>query len=255
MSHRREHTIELVKHTLLRRGMPRLLVSLILMLTGLAGFFVSFSLLHIGVTWMWLRYPLAILLAYCVFLLLLRLWLSFQRSENQSLDIGLDLSGVDFGHSDPAGYAEGFKFTGTGGDAGGGGAGGSWSQSISSSSSLRSNVSSTSGGIDLNLDLDEAWWLILALIAILGGLIATLYVVYIAPALLAEILIDGVLLTGLYKKLKGIEQRYWLWTAVRKTLLPALIAALFFSVAGYAMQKAAPQARSVGEVWKSVIKS
>jgi hypothetical protein len=83
-----------------------------------------------------------------------------------------------------------------------------------------------------------------------GALVAILYVVYIAPALLAEILVDGILVTGLYRKLKGIEQRYWLRAAVRRTLLPALIAAALFSLTGYALQRAAPKAKSIGEVWK-----
>jgi len=78
------------------------------------------------------------------------------------------------------------------------------------------------------------------------------YVVYVAPALLAEILVDGVLVAGLYRELKGVEQRHWLRSAVRKTLLPALIAAALFSLGGYFLQRAAPKARSVGEVWKYV---
>ena len=93
----------------------------------------------------------------------------------------------------------------------------------------------------------------MAIAAIAGSLIAILYVVYVAPALLAEILVDGVLLAGLYRKLKGVEQRHWLRAAVRKTILPALIAALLFSLAGYALQKAAPKASSIGEVWKEVM--
>lgn len=258
MSDRRERTIELVKRRLLRKSMPRLQVSLILLLTGLTGFLVSFSLLHVGVQWMWLRYPIAILSAYCVFLLLLRLWLSLHRSRSSKWDITeIDLSAVDISYSSlpPATYTDGFKFSGGGGDAGGAGAGGSWGESVSSTSSspVSSVGSSSSGG--LSLDLDEGVWVVLAIIAIFGGLIASLYVVYVAPVLLAEILVDGILVTGLYKKLKGIEQRHWLWSAVRRTLLPALLAAIFFSLAGYAMQKAAPEARSVGEVWKQIVKS
>jgi hypothetical protein len=70
--------------------------------------------------------------------------------------------------------------------------------------------------------------------------------------LLAEILLDGVLITGLYKRVKKIEQRNWLKTAVKKTLLPAFLVALFFALAGFALQSLAPEAHSVGEVWKSI---
>ena len=94
--------------------------------------------------------------------------------------------------------------------------------------------------------------MVLAIVAIVAGLIASLYVVYIAPVLLAEILVDGVLVAGLYKRVKGIEQRHWLRAAVRRTLLPALLVALFFGVAGYALQSAVPEARKIGDVWREV---
>lgn len=59
--------------------MPRVLMSLILAATGAAGFVFSFALLHLGLGSMWLRYPPAVLFAYGVFLLLLRIWLHLQR--------------------------------------------------------------------------------------------------------------------------------------------------------------------------------
>ena len=258
MEQRRERIVRLVKSRLLRRGQPRLLVSLILLITGLAGFLVSYLLLHSGMTRMWLRYPLAILFAYCVFLLLLRLWLALQRSPRPGIEVGdvtegvLDLAtrrGRLFESS--GGYSESFKFSGAGGDAGGGGASSSWGEaSLSSSSSSGSSGGGGGGGFDL----DDGAFIVIAIVVIAGALIAVLYVVYIAPALLAEILVDGVLVAGLYRELKGVEQRHWLRSAVRKTLLPALIAAALFSAGGYALQRATPKARSVGEVWKYLTK-
>ena len=70
-----------------------------------------------------------------------------------------------------------------------------------------------------------------------------------APVLLAEIQVDGALVAGLYKRVKGIEQRHWLRTAVRRTLLPALLVALFLATAGYALQRAVPEAHTMGDVW------
>jgi hypothetical protein len=133
-----------------------------------------------------------------------------------------------------------------------------WYAGCSGSFHARSKASSSGGGSflgNLDLDLEEGWLLVIAVVAILGGLFATLYVIYIAPALLAEILVDGVLVTGLYKQLKKIEQRHWLRAAVRRTLLPAILATILFTVAGYAMQKAVPEAHSIGEVWKHVTRS
>ena len=91
-----ERRVERVRRLLMRRGMPRVLMSLILAATGAAGFLVSFALLHAGVTRMWLRYPVAVLVAYGVFLLLLRVWLHIQRhSWTDLLPDDLSLTNVD----------------------------------------------------------------------------------------------------------------------------------------------------------------
>ena len=267
MKQGRERAIEMVKRQLLRRSRPRLQMFLILSVTGAAGFLLSFALLHVGITRMWLRYPVVILLAYCIFLLILRFWLfSHSRMRRTNMDSStpdIDASVLDLIPTDGlSSAAEAFKFGG-GGDFGGGGAGGSWTESLSSMAEAPQGsgggILSGGGGssLDFDLDLDEGWLIILALVAIFGGLIASLYVVYIAPALLAEILADGLLMTGLYKRMKGAEQAKgagqinWLRTAVRKTLLPALVVALFFSIGGYLFQRAVPTARSIGDVWKS----
>ena len=68
-------------------------MSLILLLTGLAGFLASFSLLQLDVSRMWIRYPIAILIAYGVFLLLLRLWL-WIYGRDMEVDLDPDLAEV-----------------------------------------------------------------------------------------------------------------------------------------------------------------
>ena len=247
----RERRIEMVRRRLLRKSIPRIQVTLILSLTALAGFLTSFILLRLDVIQMWLRYSVAILVAYGVFLILLAIWLWLQR---RSLDI--DLPGVEFFPGGSLGPAESLNFGG-GGDFGGAGAGSSWQAEASSSLSATSTGggSSSSSVSALDLDLDEGWVIVLAIVALIGGIIATLYIVYIAPVLLAEILVDGALVAGLYKRVKPIEQRHWLRAAVRRTLMPALLAMLFFSLAGFALQKAVPDARTIGDVWHHIRKS
>ena len=222
---------------------------MILSLTALAGFLTSFSLLHSGVYGMWLRYPIAILVAYCVFLLLLALWLWLQR---RGLDI--DPSVLDFIPSGPSGPEESVQFGG-GGDFSGGGAGGTWGESVSPASSGVSSGGSASATVGFDLDLEEGWLIVIAIAALVGGLIASFYIIYIAPALLAEILVDGALVAGLYRRVKRIEQRHWLRAAVRRTLVPALLVSLFFTIAGYALQKAIPEAHTMGDVWNHVMRS
>jgi hypothetical protein len=106
---------------------------------------------------------------------------------------------------------------------------------------------------DVDLDVGEGcFWIIVPIVAVLGAVAAMFYVVYIAPVLLAEILVDALLLAGLYKRLKGIEPRHWLRSAVRRTLLPVLIATALFIAAGYLMGRIAPEARSIGEFWQQI---
>lgn len=250
MEQDRKRRVEIVKRRLLETSTPRIQVALILSLTGLAGFLTSFSLLLLGVPWMWLRYPIAIMIAYCVFLLLLALWLWWQQSGH---DVGFDSSLLEFVPSEPFNHGESLQ-SGGAGDFGGGGAGGSWGEGASSSTTAATD-SRASSGIGFDLDLEEGWFIVIAIIALIGGLIASLYVIYIAPVLLAEILVDGALVAGLYKRVKHIESRHWLRAAVRQTLLPAMLAAVFFTIAGYALQKAVPEAHSLGEVWRHVMDS
>jgi hypothetical protein len=248
MSQTRDRHIEIIKQRLLRRSTPRLQVSFLLLITGFAGFLASFLLLHLGIIRMWVRYPVVILISYGVFLLLLCIWLWFR---GRSLDLDLDSPASDLSFPDGTAFDEGVGFGG--GEAGGGGAGGSWDESISTSSSVASSNTSSSGGFDLGSD--EGCLIVIAIIAFVAGLVACFYVIYIAPALLAEILVDGVLVAGLYRRVRNIEQRHWLLAAVRRTLAPAILAAMFFAVAGWGLQKAVPEAQTIGQVWKHISRS
>lgn len=231
----RNAEIEVTRRRLLRESTPRLQVSLILLLSGLAGFLASFSLLHLELYSMTLRYPIAISVGYTVFLLLLRAWLWVQ---GRSLDVD---PGAALDYVEPAADS----FHGWGADFGSSSGGGSWRSSATHSSG------GSAHGIDIGLDFEE-FMFVIALIAIAAGLLASLYVVVIAPTLLAEILVDGLLLAGLYKRLAKIERRDWLQTAIRKTVLPAILVTLCFGVAGYALQTAVPDAHSIAEVWRQI---
>lgn len=246
----RERTIEIVERRLSRESMPRLQMSVILILTGLIGFLASVALLHLNVSQMWIRYPIAIAVAYGVFLMFLRVWLWFHgRESNCDLDyVDLPLELID-GEGLSSGESVHF---GGGGHFCGGGAGGSWGESVARSASSTGNSASSGFSFDLDLDLDGLVFLIIAGVALIGALIPVLYVIYIAPVFLAEILIDGVLLVGLYKRVKKVDHRHWLRAAVRRTVIPASLGAALFSIAGFALQKAVPVAHSIGDVWRHI---
>lgn len=265
----RKSAVEIVKRKILQSSFPRLQISFIILLTALAGFLTSFFLLQAEIYSMAFRYPFAIMVAYCVFLILLRIWLWLQK-DNKS-DFSIDLPDIDLGDialpslpSSTSVSVDADVELGDGGDFGGGGAGGSWSSGggnvstpasvgFADTSSVGGGSSSGGGGSSildgLDFDIDDGVWIILIIIALAAVFIAAIYVVYIAPVLLAEIFVDGVLATGLYARVKKVDQQHWLKTAVKKTLLPAFIIAVCFSIAGYGMQQIAPEARSIGEVW------
>ena len=75
----------------------------------------------------------------------------------------------------------------------------------------------------------------------------------LAQRLPCEMLVEGILLSGLYRGMKrGARQGDWLRAVVRRTWLPALLTFTLFAAAGYMLQRAAPRARSIGEAWRMV---
>ena len=107
-----------------RDSFPRLQMSLLVAVSGCAGWLGSYMLLHICVMSMALRYPLALAVAYLAFLGMLWLWL--RTSAQDYMDVP-DLSGQV--NADP--FASGDVnvpsiTSGGGGDFAGGGASGSF---------------------------------------------------------------------------------------------------------------------------------
>ena len=209
---------------------PRVQMVLLLSAAGGAGFLASYGMLRLGLDQMALRYPLAVGIAYLVFFLLLRLWLSLQDDPDFGLVVDAADAGVDvmsFGSSLPS----------------------------SPTSPISPTPAAKPGGPSLDIgvpDLDEGIFLIVlaAVAAVVMG--AAFYVIYLAPLLLAEVLVDGVLLVAFYKRLKGPEPEHWALCAVKRTWIPAIVVAVTFFFAGVIFQSLAPDARSIGGVWKSV---
>lgn len=240
----RKKEINSVKKYLLWSSFPRVQVAFIVALTAICGFLTSFLFLKLGFSSMALRYPIAIFVAYCAFLIILKIWLWIQKNN---LNLQVDMSGADFGGSSDVTESSGF--TSAGGDFHGGGGGGNWGESSQSFS----DGDSVLNGVGFDLDLEELWLVILAIVALIGGILSSFYIIYIAPILLAEILVDGLLVVGLYSRVGQIEKRYWLKTAIKRTIVPAILAVLFFTLAGFVMQKLAPEAVSIGQVFNKVI--
>ena len=209
------------------RGTPRFHMLLIVSATGAFGILFSFLMLKAGVSAMCLRYPLAVGLAYLVFLALLRLWLSCQMTDASPVTTHDDYGVTDALLNIPD--------VGTGIGRGGTSSDGSAGDAIAA------------------LDLDELFFVVIAVVAICAGLLVCLYLVWTGPALLAEVLVDGLVMSRVYKTMKVAGQPYWMSGVLRRTWLPATLVAMFFAVAGFAMQKVSPDAKSIGPVVAHVI--
>lgn len=242
-------------------GYPRLQMSLLVGLTGLAGLFASFLMLHAGVDAMGVRYPLATGAAYGVFLVLLWLWLRTRAEDwvDASLDVpDFSSGGGGGGGSTPAEGVDLPDISAGGGNFGGGGASSSFQFDDSLPSpalpdvggdgvgSLGEAVGEAVGGADEGAIPLALILLVAALIAVL--LLASLYVIYLAPALFAELLVDGALSASLYRRMRGLQTRHWLESALRRTALPFLLTAIGLGLAGHGLHVLAPEAHSLGEV-------
>jgi hypothetical protein len=223
-------------------------MSLLVLLTGGSGLVASYGLLQAGVTAMWLRYPLALCAAYLVFFVLLWLWLRTKFEDHGdvfTLPTGSSSSSNGGNCASPADLA-----SGQGGDFSGGGASASFDSSpnFNTSSVSKTDTSSSLGdSFEAVGDADDAAIPLLVILVVVGLALSSLYIVYSAPVLFAELLLDGALSATLYRRLRGLERTHWVETALRRTAIPFLLTAVFLTLSGWALGSYAPNAQSIGE--------
>jgi hypothetical protein len=241
----RRQLIDRIRRQLERRGYPRLQMLLLVSLTGGAGFLASYVLLHAGFETLSWRYGLSVAIAYVFFLLLLWLWL---RTDATDYDLGE--SWVDVADAVlPRG--DGTQYQGGGGKFSGGGSSGQWEDSRSEPLVELPELPDLPKVGDL-ADSDELaiplGILLLVVTVVVTVLAASVSIVYSAPVLFAELLLDGVLAATLYRRLRRLDSRHWLQSAVRRTFVPFAITALLMVAVGWGLSSYAPTARSLGEV-------
>ena len=202
-----------------RRRWPRLSLGLVMVCTGASGFGVSFVLLKLGMTAMWQRYPLAVLGAYAVFLILLRVWVEIER--------------MHFNPEDP----EVLEMLGEG--------------AKEESYPPESKKNSWLDGLDVpdigdvdSLEGCAFGAMVLAAIAVVVILITT---VAGAPVLIGEVAVDVFLVSMLYRRLKEAEREHWLSAAVRQTWLSMLATAALLAIIGICLEMLAPGSVSISD--------
>ncbi len=238
--------IQRVKNRLVRESSPRIQMTLLVSLTGGFGLLASFTMLQFGVDSMALRYPLALAFAYLFFLFLIWLWLRTNAEDYVDVPDITDL----IPSPNRTGCSPDFS-SGGGGDFGGGGASGTFD---GSNLSVEGTDSSPLGVIRETVgaaaDADELAIPLIAIVLAIGIAVASLYVVYIAPLLFAEVMVDGALSYVLFRHLRGQDPQHWLSSAFHRTVLPFTATAIFLVAVGAAMGAYAPGAKSVGQVVK-----
>jgi hypothetical protein len=230
----RQQIISSIRMKLERDSLPRFQMFFLVFITGAVGFIVSYFLLHAGLTQMWARYMISLVLSYIVFLFLLWLWLHTKIEEYKDIP---DLSS----HHSPSDGSVSNDYSGMGGEFGGGGAG----ESFDSEGMHDSDPVSSALDVAADGELAIPLFLIIILLALAT---ASLWVVYSAPVLFAELLLDTMLSAGLYRKLRKLESHSWLKTAIRHTVLPFIITVVFISGTGWWLQSNNPSAKSIGEI-------
>jgi len=235
----RSAEIQKIRRDLERDSFPRLQMFLLVAITGTAGFVASSLLLSNGLLEIWLRYLASFGVAYLVFLTLLWLWL---RTRGEDWNDFPNISDV----GSPSGsHSTGGSFTGNGGDFGGGGASGSFD----APADIHNGAVDVVGDALGSAAEAEEFAIPLVVLIFIGVLfVSSFFMIYSAPVLFAELLVDGVLSASLYRKLRGLETRHWLETAIRRTFWPFAMTAIMVSATGWAMSRYAPEAHTLGEV-------
>lgn len=252
----RDEAVRELRTDLQSNSWPRAQMTLLVSLTGGAGLLASFLMLHAGVHSMALRYPLALTVAYGAFLLLLWLWLRTKADD------WTDIPDADIDLPIPSGRGATSWTSGGGGNFAGGGASANFDSPVAleafASSASRPVSSDVGSGFSDGLadgigsigdaaDTDELVIPLLVIGLAVGLALSSFYVIYSAPTLFAELLLDGALSASLYRRLRGIERRHWVSTALRRTALPFVLTALLLAAVGWGLQTAAPGAHSLGD--------
>jgi hypothetical protein len=248
-------------------------MSLILGGTVLSGVATSKILLLLHVKAMYLRYPVAIAVAYLVFFGLMKLWLLYIASHAQGRESGKRSSGSGQQNilGDTADSLSGLpdlsfdgpslpsaSFRGGGGDFGGGGASGSYSDAgdavTESLSSSAKGGSGTGGSFDLDVDLDDAVFVLIALVVLLAAIFgAAFYLIYQAPAILSEAAFNFFLATSLAKRARKMDEPDWVGSVFRATWIPFFIIMALSAVAGAVFHKFYPGATKLSEIIRLLI--
>lgn len=205
-----------------KRRSPRFFLALIIILTGLAGLGLSHLMLDFGWTLMAVRYPVSLLGAYALFLILIRLWAAWERRR--------------FRPGDPT-LRDAWKSDGR-----------------PETSALPGSDSRWWEWLDFSPDigLDDGCLPALLIGAVVGLGLIIFAAIGAAPVLIAEVFIDVALAGLLYRHLREAAAEHWLGTAIRKTYGHVFGAIILLAIIGYCLDIMAPDSDSIGKALREI---
>lgn len=257
-----DQRVERLSRWIARRHTPRLTMLAVVFSAAAVGFVTSALLLWSGLTNLPGRYAIACAAAYGVFLGLVNWWLRSPRASQlrtSSLETAVDTADtIDVSsallRSATRGVRKSTETMFSGGRSGGAGASATFEAAalapplppVPPVPVVRSDTKS------LSVDLDVDAKILLPLLAI-GALAMAVgaagSVVWQAPHLIAEVIVDAAVAGAIYGRLRQLKTN-WTFGVVRRTWLPALLTALTFVVVGAIGQALDPTADSIGDFFR-----
>jgi hypothetical protein len=250
-------------------------MSLILIATVCSGFLATRIMLALHLENVLVRYPLAVVSAYLVFFLSMKLWLKYVAvSPKRHIipDNAADL--IDVLPDVPGTWPGGGGFPGVeavhggGGGFSGGGASGSFDEAFTTVAD--SGTDAVSCGVDTGRGIGDAIGdvagdalsglgdeggvaavVVFAVLAALGAVLvgAGLYLVYEAPFILSEAAFEFVLAASLVRGSRRIDSGDWVGSVFRTTVIPFTVTLALALLAGYLMHHYFPGVTRISELF------
>jgi hypothetical protein len=167
---------------------------------------------------MWLRYPVAALIAYMAFLFALRFWAQHQLNRPEIVsDLSLYATKPDENKPKP-------------------------------------RVSLTLLDLlEMLVYVDDAPVVLLIIIGLIV-VAAIVVILFAAPMLLAEVLLDALVVAGLWHRISNRGAVESIGGALRTTWIPAVIVIIGLGILGFLLEKIEPSAKSIGDLIRFVAK-
>lgn len=267
-----------VESHLAAHSSPRLVMSLMVSVTALGGLASSLVLLKVGVLGMGLRYALATVMAYGVFLGCVWVWLQTLqaspagdptasgasarqgsgRGENDDVDGGRRLMNAVADAIDrhdaaqmkalttpppqptPAGLLPANLGEGAVSNA-------AYVPVGSSSASAGGTRSSDGGGGEGDGEWAALLVILLAMLLVLVVVAVGVHLISQAPVMLAEVALDGAVAGALYQRLRAEDQQHWLVSAWQHTRWVLLLLVVTMGGIGWGLQQVVPDAVTLGQ--------